>query len=85
MKIVYFSKTIAAYDFKVGRCIELYDLITYMSIKIQGNFNLAKGHSLFKLQSYFPNKKTFELFETKYHVKDFWRTEMKLCTKGLVA
>ena len=80
MKIIYFSKTIAAYDLKVGRCIEQNDLMN-LSIKGQGHYLIfAKGHSVFKI---FVFSKTVELFETKYHVNDFGSTEMKIYTNGL--
>ena len=72
MKIIYFSKTIAAYDLKVGRCIELIDLINLHEYqKSSHSLTFAKGHSVFKLKSFFVFSKTVELFETKYHVKDF--------------
>ena len=44
----------------------------------------GQGHSLTlaNLNLFFFSK-TFELFETKYHVKQFLSTEMKIYTNGL--
>ena len=57
MKIIYFSKTIAAYDLKVSGCIDLYDFMSHMNIKGQGHsLTLANGHSVFKIKSYFSQK-----------------------------
>ena len=83
MKINYVSKTIAAYDLKVGRCIEQNDLMTLHEYqKGQGHsLTFAKGHSIFKLKSFF--SKNFELFETKYHVNNFGSTKMKNYTNEL--
>ena len=55
MKIIYFSKTIVAYDLKVGRCIEQNDLMNLHEYKkAQGHsLTFAKGHSVFKLESFF--------------------------------
>ena len=55
---------------------------TYMSSQGQGHFlTIARSHSVFKLKFFF--LKTIELFETKYHVKDFGGTDMKIYTNGL--
>ena len=70
MKIIHFSKTVAAYDFKVGRCIELNVLM-----------KLHEYQRSRSLKSFF--SKNVELFETKYHVKGFGSTEMKIYTNGL--
>ena len=43
---------------------------------------MAKGHSVFKLNSFFFFSKAVELFETKYQVNSFGRTGMKLYTNG---
>ena len=55
MKIIYFSKTIAAYDLKVGRCIEQNDPMNLHKYqKGQGHsLTFTKGHSVLKLKSFF--------------------------------
>ena len=54
-----------------------------MNLKGQGHsLTFANGHSVFKLKSFFVSK-TIELFETKYLVKDFGSTKMKIYTNGL--
>ena len=54
-----------------------------MSIKGQGHsLTFPKGYSVFKVKSFFFSE-TAELFETKYYVKDFGSTEMKISTNGL--
>ena len=79
MKIIYFSKTIAAYDLKVGRCIELNDLTQLHEYqRSKSSFDLSQSHWVFKIK-YFSS----QTFETKYHVKDFGITEMKIHTNGL--
>ena len=53
--IIYFSETKTAYDLKVGRCIQLNQ--SYRSVIGQGqSLTLAKGHSVFKLKSWFSRK-----------------------------
>ena len=80
-EIILFSlKTIAAYDLKVGRCIELNDLMKlheYQRSRL--SFDLPQIHWVFKLKSP-PSPQTVE---TKYHVKDFGITEMKIYINGL--
>ena len=50
-EIIYFSKTIAAYDIKVGRCIELNDLLKLHKYQMtRPLLTFAKGHSVFKLK-----------------------------------
>ena len=80
MKLIYFSKTIAAYDLKVSRCIELNDLINLHDIQRSRSFFDLCQRSLFSNINIFVSK-TVEIFETKYHVKDFGSTEMKIYTK----
>ena len=82
MKLIYFSKTIAAYDLKVCRCIELNDLINQHEYQRSRSFFDLCQRSLFSnLNIVF--SKTVEIFETKYHVKDFGSTGMKIYTNGL--
>ena len=83
MKIIYFSKFIAAYDLKVGRCIEQNDLMNLHEYqKGQGHFlPLPKVARFSNLNLFF--SETVEIFETKYHVKDFGNTKMKIYTNGL--
>ena len=82
MKLVYFSKTIAAFDLKVCRCIELNDLINQHEYQRSSSFVDLCQRSLFSNLNIFFSK-TVEIFETKYHVKDFGSTEMKIYTNGL--
>ena len=81
MKLIYFSKTIAAYDLKVCRCIELNDLINLYEYQRSKSF--CDQRSLFSNLNIFFSK-TVEIFETIYHVKDFGSTEMKIIQMGLV-
>ena len=71
MKIIHFSKTVAAYDLKVGRCI----------VELNVLMKLHEYQRSRSLKSFF--SKTVELFETKYHVKDFGSTAMKIYTNRL--
>ena len=69
MKIINFSKTIAAYDLKVGRCIELNDIMNLHQYQRSSSFLYLRQRSLsFQSEILFSQKL---LFETKYHVKDF--------------
>ena len=53
-----------------------------MSIKGKGHsLAFPKGYSVCKVKSF--SSETVELFETKYYVKDFGSTEIKICTNGL--
>ena len=50
MEIIYFLKTIVVYDHKVGRCIELNDLMKLHEYhRSRSLFDIAKGHFVFKL------------------------------------
>ena len=73
MKIIYFSKTIASCDLKVGKCIELNVLMKLReyqrSSHLGHSLTFAQGHLVFRLKTFFFSK-TVELFETKYLVKD---------------
>ena len=46
MKIIYFSKTIAAYDLKVGRCIEINDLMNLYENRRSRSFIDLRHRSL---------------------------------------
>ena len=78
---LFFSKSIAAYDLKVGRCIELNILMNLHQYKRSMSFFDLSPVSVFKVKSFF--SKTVELFETKYHVNDFGSTEIIIYTNGL--
>ena len=77
MKLIYFSKTIAAYDLKVCRCIELNDLINLHEYQKSRLFFDRCKRSLFSNLNIFFSKPV-EIFETKYRVKDFGSTQMKI-------
>ena len=78
----FISKTVAASAIKVGRCIELTDLMNLDEYqKSRSFFTFARGHLVFKLKSFF--SKTVDLFESKCHVEDFGRTEIIIYTNGL--
>ena len=52
-------KTIAAYNLKVGRCIELNDLMKLLEYQRSGQghyLTFSKGHSVFKLKACFSKK-----------------------------
>ena len=75
-----FSKTVAAYDLEVGRCIELNNLMKLFEYQRSSHsLILTKDQSVSKLKSCL-FKKTVGLFETKHHVKDYCSTRMKLYT-----
>ena len=79
----YFSKTIAAFDFKVGCYTELNDLMKLHEYQNQGHYLTFRKRSL-HFQTYFLFfSKTVGLFETKYHVKAFGSSERKKYTTGL--
>ena len=75
-KLIYFSKTIAAYSLKVCRCIELNELMNLHEHQRSRSFFDLCVRSLFSNLNIY-SKNFFEIFETKYHVKDFGSTEMK--------
>ena len=51
VKIIYFSKTIAAYDLKVGSYTKLNDLMKLHEYrKSRSLFDPPQGHSIFKLK-----------------------------------
>ena len=78
-----FSKTIAAYDLKVGGCIEQNDLMNLHENQ-RSFFDLRQRSLGFQTKIFFfSEKKTVKLFETKYYVKDFGNTEMKIYTNGI--
>ena len=57
MEIIYLLKTIAAFDLKVGRFIELNGLMRLMNITDQGHYStFPKGYSVFKLKFCFSPK-----------------------------
>ena len=77
MKIIYFSKTVAAYDLKGGRCIELNDLMKLFEYqKSRSLFDRGQKSLCFQPLILFFSK-TVELFETRYHVKAFWSRRTK--------
>ena len=84
MKIIYFSKTIVAYDLKVRRCIELKNFMNLHEYQRSRSFFefSPKVTQFWKLNLFF--SKTVEVFETKYTVKEFGSTEMKIYTNDLV-
>ena len=78
MKIINFSKIIAAYDLKVGSYTELNDLV-----KLHEYQRSRSSHSIFKLKFCFFSK-TVGLLETKYHVKASGNSERKIIQLGLL-
>ena len=57
MEINYILKTIAAYDLKFGRCIELNDLMKLHEYhRSRSYLTFAKGHSVFKVKFCFSQK-----------------------------
>ena len=80
-KLIYFSKTIAAYNLKVCRCNELNDLLNLHEYeKSRSFFDLCQRSLFLNFHIFF--SKPVEIFETKYHVDVFGRTEIKIYTNG---
>ena len=54
VKIIYFSKSTAAYNLKVGRCIKTNDLMKLHEYQMSCHYlTFAESHSVFKHKFYF--------------------------------